>query len=692
MSFASNSTKNLLRLAALLLVVFCAMGTSVTQAAAPAAIPINGKTEKPAQVVAPGWHVIMGKAVLLHARHSMPNTAITMREGAVKAGGWNSDGKTSAVRVIFERKGQGAAKVEYLISPWQRLSWKGLEAHAPKIVTVNKHAIVLGPIVSNPDDASKKLAALSLVIMEDLAGKSFCDKGTADGIDHNTSTSAVHPALVAPRVIHRFKPYHVVVDYPWTFLSEAQRNRAALPANFKSPPWQLPKQDEASWSHVVSDRMLLLIMRKRDPKAPGGMIRFEFIKAAKVDRSRPQRFDRGEQRLAPGTDLAGASRKLDQQIRAITSDALDHAFRFDNKLVAKERKQIVKDRLNALKKAIFAHPAHSGPAHAAGAGAYEGAARQLEALLVDEVFPAFDEGHWSNSLIAYAPNLVDDLAKLPPAQMDRLGDLADAFTKYAKQAKAKPGMHPARVGSYSPSDDELMLAEVGDRIRAVVKRGPRKEASKILAGKMPRATELKYQGYRLWANHPDKVHPKSAYTGVEITVPFSGRSSGFNQAGLFGFGVPVEAKEVKLANKVNKGNMNSAKYFKSPKEAVKGIRQMLRDKNWHALAVHYDISGDAGVKVNPADLLSGKFFYRKQEPIQADAMGLWRYKHPFHPAFEFSHIKKTAKDDVIKVYVKIEIDQGSGPVQVGYQSFLLSKTSDGYQVIPTAELIRPLRA
>ena len=87
--------------------------------------------------------------------------------------------------------------------------------------------------------------------------------------------------------------------------------------------------------------------------------------------------------------------------RAIFDRALSNAFRFDNKFVKEDRQQIVENQLANLKKAIFAHPGHSGPAHAAGAGAFEQAKHQLEQLLVEGQFPAFDKNHWAASLSTY---------------------------------------------------------------------------------------------------------------------------------------------------------------------------------------------------------------------------------------------------------------------------------------------------
>lgn len=80
-----------------------------------------------------------------------------------------------------------------------------------------------------------------------------------------------------------------------------------------------------------------------------------------------------------------------------------------------------------------------------------------------------------DTVLDYRPSLAERLAALPPAQLSMLGDLVAMLEALKERALAKPGGW--RVGAvylganaqeYRPSDDELLAAELGDRIRRVV--------------------------------------------------------------------------------------------------------------------------------------------------------------------------------------------------------------------------------
>lgn len=86
--------------------------------------------------------------------------------------------------------------------------------------------------------------------------------------------------------------------------------------------------------------------------------------------------DPGEQRLAPEVDLKGAGQRMRTAKLNLFLQALQAALAAKDQSVA-GRKAIWQQHLPALKQIIFAYPGHSGPAHAAGASAYEKASREL---------------------------------------------------------------------------------------------------------------------------------------------------------------------------------------------------------------------------------------------------------------------------------------------------------------------------
>jgi hypothetical protein len=80
-----------------------------------------------------------------------------------------------------------------------------------------------------------------------------------------------------------------------------------------------------------------------------------------------------------------------------------------------------------------------------------------------------------DTLLDYRPSLAERVAALPPAQLSLLGDLVATLDALKERASAKPGrwrLGPVYLGAnaqeYQPSDDELLAAELGDRIRRII--------------------------------------------------------------------------------------------------------------------------------------------------------------------------------------------------------------------------------
>ena len=120
-------------------------------------------------------------------------------------------------------------------------------------------------------------------------------------------------------------------------------------------------------------------------------------------------------------------------------------------------------------------------------------------------------------------------------------------------------------------------------------------------------------------------------------------------------------------------------YFSGPEESVKIITQLLRTEDWATLSAYYHIPDQDQQLLD--SLLSGDYFIRKERPEAAHPAGFWRYRHPFSPGFSYSW-HETIKEDLIKVHLVIEIDQGQGMIQTGMDSFLLIKFKEGYKLLP----------
>jgi len=122
------------------------------------------------------------------------------------------------------------------------------------------------------------------------------------------------------------------------------------------------------------------------------------------------------------------------------------------------------------------------------------------------------------------------------------------------------------------------------------------------------------------------------------------------------------------------------KYFESPQIAVELITIMLKDKNWKELTKHYDLTNS---DTEPKPLKSGDFFYTEERPESAHPAGFWKYKHPFAPGFKYDSVRDvTEEPGIVEVTISIEIDQGGGMIQRGYNTFLMRKSDLGYQVLP----------
>ena len=128
-------------------------------------------------------------------------------------------------------------------------------------------------------------------------------------------------------------------------------------------------------------------------------------------------------------------------------------------------------------------------------------------------------------------------------------------------------------------------------------------------------------------------------------------------------------------------NEEDPRYFRSSKEAVEVISVLLDKKDWVTLSRYYDLSNS---EVDRKNLETGRFFVRAERPEVAHPGGFWRYKAPFSPGFKYDHEEPEGKD-IVRVHLRIEIDQGDGMVQEGFDSFRMRKTPKGYQILPDSE-------
>jgi hypothetical protein len=101
-----------------------------------------------------------------------------------------------------------------------------------------------------------------------------------------------------------------------------------------------------------------------------------------------------------------------------------------------------------------------------------GLARPLSAA-EEEAFPGYEPKLTPDTVLDYRPELAIEIGALPPAELGSLPELIRALDMVA--ARGEPGrwedgriMLGAEPTEYIPSDDELIVAEVGERIGQIV--------------------------------------------------------------------------------------------------------------------------------------------------------------------------------------------------------------------------------
>lgn len=107
-----------------------------------------------------------------------------------------------------------------------------------------------------------------------------------------------------------------------------------------------------------------------------------------------------------------------------------------------------------------------------------------------------------DTLLDYRPSLAERVAALPPAQLSLLGDLVATLDALKERASAKPGhwhLGPVYLGAnaqeYQPSDDELLAAELGDRIRRIVGTADPADVKAALKKAGVNATSVEYNRF-----------------------------------------------------------------------------------------------------------------------------------------------------------------------------------------------------
>ena len=121
-----------------------------------------------------------------------------------------------------------------------------------------------------------------------------------------------------------------------------------------------------------------------------------------------------------------------------------------------------------------------------------------------------------------------------------------------------------------------------------------------------------------------------------------------------------------------------ALYFNNPAEAVEILSRLLAASDWKTAARYYDL---AGAGIEREELESGRYFLYRDSSSAPPFMKAPAVRRPFAPGFKYERHAADGADRV-RVYLKLEIDQGGGMLQKSLHAFRLRKSDAGYQALP----------
>ncbi|MFC2136461.1 WG repeat-containing protein, partial [Bacteroidota bacterium] len=104
----------------------------------------------------------------------------------------------------------------------------------------------------------------------------------------------------------------------------------------------------------------------------------------------------------------------------------------------------------------------------------------------EELFPDYHPKNSPDTVLDYMPSIAGQLAKIPEAKITNLSSLVILFNKYHKEAEAHPGRWEegnivlgAREREYRPSEAELLLCEVGERLQSLNNDQPKDKFKQV---------------------------------------------------------------------------------------------------------------------------------------------------------------------------------------------------------------------
>ena len=114
-------------------------------------------------------------------------------------------------------------------------------------------------------------------------------------------------------------------------------------------------------------------------------------------------------------------------------------------------------------------------------------------------FPGYGPKMTPDTAMDFMPELGEEFAKLPAARVENFITLLDKLIDYQKRVKEKPGrwiegnrLLGAREKEYRPAVDELMAAEIGDRLQTIINATSREHIRDLLREAQVSIEEFEY--------------------------------------------------------------------------------------------------------------------------------------------------------------------------------------------------------
>ncbi|GEM_PF-6731668 len=128
--------------------------------------------------------------------------------------------------------------------------------------------------------------------------------------------------------------------------------------------------------------------------------------------------------------------------------------------------------------------------------------KEKKLIPLDSPFPGYQPKRTPDTSKDFMPSLAEKIDGLPESDPDNLESLISLFLEYKSAAEKNPGhweagnlLLGAREKEYIPSEEEIMLSEVGGRLKRLVATLSSEEIGSLLQGEYSNLNKLEYTNF-----------------------------------------------------------------------------------------------------------------------------------------------------------------------------------------------------